>query len=114
MTGLAGKPKLTIVGFARLATQDDTQNAWALPGQITALEKAGAPRQEEMLYTFRHAATVAQVGADLRELRAALPAGAIVAASSALSSASLERHGPRDQGVIRHPVRRHGPAARGA
>jgi putative ABC transport system permease protein len=90
VTGLAGKPKLTIVGFARLATQDDTQNAWALPGQITALEKAGAPRQEQMLYTFRHAATVAQVGADLRELRAALPAGAIIAASSALSSASLD------------------------
>ena len=90
VTGLTGKPKLTIVGFARLATQDDTQNAWALPGEITALEKAGAPRQYQMLYTFRHAATVAQVGADLRELRAALPAGAIIAASSALSSASLD------------------------
>ena len=90
VTGLAGKPKLTIVGFARLATQDDTQDAWALPGQITALEKAGAPRQYQMLYTFRHAATVAQASADLRELRAALPAGAIVAASSALSSANLE------------------------
>ena len=90
VTGLTGKPRLTIVGFARLATQDDTQNAWALPGEITALEKAGAPRQEQMLYTFRHAATVAQVGADLRELRAALPAGAIIAASSALSSASLD------------------------
>ena len=90
VTGLTGKPKLTIVGFARMATQDDTQNAWALPGEITALEKAGAPRQYQMLYTFRHAATVAQVGADLRELRAALPAGAIIAASSALSSASLD------------------------
>ena len=90
VTGLAGRPKLTVVGFARLAAQDDTQNAWALPGQIIALEKAGAPRQYQMLYTFRHAATVAQASADLRELRAALPAGAIVAASSALSSASLE------------------------
>jgi hypothetical protein len=86
VTGLAGKPKLTIVGFARLATQDDTQNAWALPGQITALEKAGAPRQEQMLYTFRHAATVAQVSADLAELRAALPAGAIIGHAVALSS----------------------------
>jgi FtsX-like permease family len=90
VTGLAGKPKLTIVGFARLAAQDDTQNAWALPGEITALEKAGAPRQEQMLYTFRHAATAAQVGADLAELRAALPAGAIIAATSALGSANLD------------------------
>ena len=94
VTSLAGKPKLTIVGTARLGgTQDDTQEAWSLPGQIAALEKAGAPRQEQMLYTFSHAATVAQVSADLRELRAALPAGAIIGHSSALSSASLTAMG---------------------
>ena len=39
-----------------------------------------------MLYTFRHAATVAQVSADLAELRAALPAGAIIGHAVALSS----------------------------
>ena len=86
VTGLAGKPKLAIVGWGSLAAQDDTQNAWTLPGEITALEKAGAPRQEQMLYTFRHAATVAQVSADLAELRAALPAGAIIGHAVALSS----------------------------
>jgi hypothetical protein len=86
VTGLAGKPKLAIVGWGSLPAQDDTQNAWALPGEITALEKAGAPRQEQMLYTFRHAATVAQVSADLAELRAALPAGAIIGHAVALSS----------------------------
>ena len=106
VTSLAGKPKLTIVGTARLTMQDDTQNAWALPGEITALEKVGAPRQEEMLYTFRHASTVAQVSADLAELRAALPAGAIVGHSAALSSAGLEimGHGIRGSSVIPYAI----------
>jgi hypothetical protein len=88
VTGLAGKPKLALVGWGSLPAQDFTQNAWALPGEITALERAGAPRQYQMLYTFRHAATVAQVSADLRELRAALPAGAIVGYATELSAAS--------------------------
>ncbi len=90
VTSLAGKPKLAIVGWASLPAQDETQNAWAVPSEITALEKAGAPRQYQMLYTFRHAATVAQVRADLGELRAALPAGAIIGGATALPSAGLE------------------------
>jgi putative ABC transport system permease protein len=93
VTGLANKPKLPIVGWGSLAAQDDTQNAWALPGTITALERAGAPRQEQMLYTFRHASTVAQVSADLAELRAALPAGAIIGHAVALSSENLATMG---------------------
>ena len=39
-----------------------------------------------MLYTFRNASTVAQVSADLGELRAALPAGAIIGYATALAS----------------------------
>jgi hypothetical protein len=89
VTGLPSKPKLAIVGWGSLPAQDDTQNAWAMPGEITALEKAGAPRQEQMLYTFRNASTVAQVSADLGELRAALPAGAIVGYAAALASGNL-------------------------
>lgn len=89
VTSLPSKPKLAIVGWGSLPAQDDTQNAWTVPGEITALEQAGAPRQEQMLYTFSHAATAAQVSADLAELRAALPAGAIVGYATALGSASL-------------------------
>ena len=85
--------KLAIVGWGSLAAQDDTQNAWALPGTITALERAGAPRQEQMLYTFRHASTVGQVSADLAELRAALPAGTIIGHAVALSSENLATMG---------------------
>jgi len=93
VTGLRGKPKLAIVGWGSLAAQDDTQNAWALPGTITALERAGAPRQEQMLYTFRHASTVGQVSADLAELRAALPARTIIGHAVALSSENLATMG---------------------
>jgi hypothetical protein len=93
VTSLPGKPKLAIAGWGSLPAQDDTQNAWTVPGEITALEQAGAPRQEQMLYTFSHAATVAQVSADLAELRAALPAGAIAGYATALGSASLSAMG---------------------
>jgi ABC-type antimicrobial peptide transport system permease subunit len=93
VTSLPGKPKLTIVGFASLPVQDDTQDTWVLPGEITALEKAGAPKQELMLYTFSNASTVAQVSSDLTELRAALPAGTIISYATALSSASQDTTG---------------------
>ena len=55
-----------------------------------------------MLYTFRDAATVAQVSADLAELRAALPAGAIVGYDSSLSSANQDimGHGIKASSVI--------------
>jgi hypothetical protein len=89
VTSLPGKPKLTIVGFAFLTAQDQTQDSWAVPAGITALERAGAPRQEQMLYTFSRASTVAQVSADLGELRAALPAGAIISYGTALAAAKL-------------------------
>ena len=106
VTSVAGKPKLAIVGWGSLPAQDDTQNAWAVPAEITALEKAGAPRQEQMLYTFRHASTVAQVSADLGELRAALPAGAIIGHSSALGSASLSvmGHGIHSSSTVPYAV----------
>jgi hypothetical protein len=102
VTNVRGQPKLAIVGWGSLPAQDDTQNAWTVPGEITALEQAGAPRQEQMLYTFRHAATAAQVRADLGELRAALPAGAITGYAIALGSASLSvmSHGIRASSAI--------------
>ena len=96
VTSVPGKPRVTIVGFASLPAQDNTQDTWAVPGEITALEKAGAPRQEQLLYTFSQASTVAQVSADLSELRRALPAGAITGYSAALASGNLNIMG---QGV---------------
>ena len=48
-----------------------------MPGEIAALRAAGAPAQEQMLYKFTNAGSPAQVSADLAELKAALPRGAI-------------------------------------
>ena len=44
-----------------------------VPSEIAALRAKGAPAQEQMLYTFTHAATPSQISADLAELRHALP-----------------------------------------
>jgi hypothetical protein len=57
-------------------------DAWAAPAEITALERAGAPAQEQMLYTFTRASTNSKINADLAELKAALPAGAIISSTS--------------------------------
>ena len=43
VTSVAGKPKLAIVGWGSLPAQDDTQNAWAVPAEITALERPAHP-----------------------------------------------------------------------
>ena len=87
VTSVRGRPKLTVIGYASPPTsQDQTQQAWVVPAEITALEKAGAPAQVELLYTFRDAATPAQISADLRELRGALPAGAIITYTSWLNT----------------------------
>jgi hypothetical protein len=70
--GLAGRPALTVVGYAGSVARDE--NAWVTPGEIADLEKAGASAQAEMLYTFRDAATALQINADMAELTRALPA----------------------------------------
>ena len=82
-----GKPKLTVVGFGN---QNVTyEDAWVVPSQIPVLRAKGAPAQEQMLYTFAHAATTAQVHADLAELKAALPADAIAGSQSWLALANV-------------------------
>jgi putative ABC transport system permease protein len=75
VTSAPGKPKLTVVGLALSVTED--QEAWVVPSQLAALRAKSEPVQEQMLYTFTHAATTGQVSADLAELKAALPAGAV-------------------------------------
>ena len=49
-----GHPQLTVVGYGGSEPRDE--DAWTTPSEITALERAGAPRQEEMLYSFKSAA----------------------------------------------------------
>jgi putative ABC transport system permease protein len=71
-----GRPVLTIVGYGD--EQVNPEDAWVVPGEIAALRAAGAPAQEQMLYTFTNAGTPAQLSADAAELKAALPRGAVV------------------------------------
>jgi len=88
-TSLAGHPRLTVTGYGGSEARDE--DAWVTPAEITALEKAGAPVQEQMLYRFRSAATAVQINKDLAEIRAALPRGAVVSSVSWLLSADQTR-----------------------
>jgi putative ABC transport system permease protein len=82
-----GKPKLTVVGYASSIALDE--GAWVTPSQIATLRPAGAPVQQQMLYTFAQADTASQISADLARIKAALPAGAVHAWESWLSPDSL-------------------------
>jgi putative ABC transport system permease protein len=87
VTSAPGKPKLTVVGYASSIGRDEA--AWVASSQVAALRPAGAPAQQQMLYTFSQADTVSQVSADLATLTAALPAGAVDSWVSWLSSDNL-------------------------
>jgi putative ABC transport system permease protein len=82
-----GQPRLTVVGYA--SSIGLTEAAWVAPGQVAALRPAGAPAQQQMLYTFSRAATAGQVSDDLAGLKHALPAGAVASWVSWLSPDSL-------------------------
>ena len=82
--GLAGKPRLVVAGKAGSAARDE--GAWMTPAGVAALVAAGAPAQQEMLYTFRSAATAVQVSADLKAIEAVLPKGAVVSSVSWLGT----------------------------
>ena len=87
VTSAPGKPKLTVVGFASSTVSDEY--AWVVPGQVAALRTKGTHAQEQMLYTFASAGTARQVSADLAELKAALPAGAVTSSVSWLDDGSM-------------------------
>jgi putative ABC transport system permease protein len=70
-----GRPSLTVTGYGDVAV--NPEDAWVVPSEIAALRAAGVPAQEQMLYTFTNAGTPAQVTADVAELKAALPRGAV-------------------------------------
>jgi len=79
-----GRPALTVTGYAQ--TQVNPEDAWVTPGEIAALRPAGALPQDQMLYTFASDSTTAQLNADLAELRAALPPGAVASFQSLVNS----------------------------
>ena len=84
LTGLPGSPVLTVVGIADSVT--NTSLAWVLPGEITALQRAGATvSSSQLLYRFASAGTGTAVSADIARVTAALPSGALLGSTSYLS-----------------------------
>ena len=84
LTGLHGAVWLTVVGVGKSVT--DSAGGWVTPREAALLRAAGAPAGYQMLYRFQTASTSTQLAADLAALRAGLPAGAITAAGSYLST----------------------------
>ncbi|MGH3192940.1 MAG: FtsX-like permease family protein [Streptosporangiaceae bacterium] len=84
VSGVAGNPKLTIVGTANSIT--GTAQAWVTPAELTALRPAGTPEVSQMLYRFASAGTQAELTADIASLRSSLPPGALLAAQSYLTA----------------------------
>jgi putative ABC transport system permease protein len=83
VTSAPGRPVLIVVGYAD--TQVNPEDAWVVPSEIAALRAAGIPAQEQMLYTFTNDSTRAELSADLAELKAALPPGAVATSRSLLT-----------------------------
>ena len=84
VTGVAGSPKLTVVGIATSIT--GSAQGWVTPAEITALHTAGAPEVSQLLYRFSGAGTSAEVNADIASLSAALPHGSLFGAQSYLTA----------------------------
>jgi putative ABC transport system permease protein len=84
VTGLAGKPSLTVVGFANSIT--NTADGWVAPGEIARLRAPGTPGGAQMLYRFAGAAGYSQVRADVARVTRTLPPGAVIGAGSWLAA----------------------------
>jgi putative ABC transport system permease protein len=85
VAGVPGRPVLTVVGFGNSVT--NTADGWVTPGEIGRLRAPGVPPSAQLLYRFRHAATDAEVRADVAEVRRALPPNAVTGAASWLAAA---------------------------
>jgi putative ABC transport system permease protein len=94
-----GRPVLSVTGYG--GTLVNYENAWVVPSEVAALRAAHAPAQEQMLYTFTNDRTTAQVSADLAELKAALPHGAVASSQSLLHQPMPEAG--RGEGNINTP-----------
>jgi putative ABC transport system permease protein len=88
VTGVAGSPRLTVVGYASSITH--SADGWVVPGQITTLRAPRAPATAQMLYRFASAGSAAALRTDVGRLSAALPAGAVTGTQSYLAVKALQ------------------------
>jgi putative ABC transport system permease protein len=83
VTGVRGKPELTVVGIASSVTS--SANGWVAPGEIASLRALGTPSSTQMSYRFRSAGSAAAIRAGVAAVSAALPPGAVTESVSYLS-----------------------------
>ena len=84
-----GSQKLTVVGIADSVT--NTADAWVLPSESTALADSTGAGQVQMLYRFASADGSSAITADIADVRAALPHGALLNTTSYFSVRQSEQ-----------------------
>jgi putative ABC transport system permease protein len=90
-TFVVGSQTLTIVGVANSVT--NTADAWVLPAELGAIAGPGGTGQAQLLYRFASSATAQDIAADAGEVKAALPAGAVLGVVSYLDVRQSEQSG---------------------
>jgi putative ABC transport system permease protein len=83
VTGVPGRPTLTVVGIASSATS--SADGWVVPSEVARLRAPGAPAAEQMLYRFRNAGSAAAIRADAAVISKALLRGSVTATASYLA-----------------------------
>ena len=84
-----GGHTMTVVGVADSVT--NTADVWVLPAEMTAIAGPGGSGQVQLLYRFASSATSADISADIGEIKAALPSGALLSPVSYLGVRQSEQ-----------------------
>jgi putative ABC transport system permease protein len=84
-----GSRTMTVVGVADSVT--NTADVWVLPAEMAAIAGPGGSGQAQLLYRFASNATNGDISADISEVEAALPSGAVLSHTSYLSVRQSEQ-----------------------
>jgi putative ABC transport system permease protein len=98
VTGVPGRPVLTVVGFANSVT--GTADGWVTPAEIARLRAPGTPASDQMLYSFRSAGSYAAIRAGVTDIARALPAGTVTGQGASWLAAKQASQG---NGAIMEP-----------
>jgi len=88
VTGVPGKPTLTVVGTADSVTSSAA--GWVVPAEVASLRALGAPAATQMLYRFQNAGSAAAISSDMAAVSAKLPSGAVAGSESWLQIQTQE------------------------
>jgi putative ABC transport system permease protein len=91
VTGVPGKPVLTVVGMATSVT--GSADAWVAPAEIARLAPPHVSPGTQMLYRFGSSGSAAAIRADVGAVASSLPAGAVTSSQDYLSVRLQEESG---------------------